>query len=129
MSERKLFRPNLNQYRRNRDYTPKQPGPRPKENDGYKENNDSTQQSSSPPPPSSSRHRQPPPEQTGHENYYYVKQTTNKCQLIVVLNDGEEIRGWIEWYDRNCIKIHTHTEQNYLIYKHSIKYITKEKQG
>ncbi len=25
--------------------------------------------------------------------------------MVIVLRDGEEVRGIIEWYDRNCIKV------------------------
>ena len=126
MSERKLFRPNVNNYRRQREF------PQDKvvrDGDAFRE----TSISSAPPASQQSshgapRHRQVPPEQTNAENFYYVKQMTQKTQVVVVLMDGEEIHGWIEWYDKNCIKVHTYNEQNYLVYKHSIKYITKERQ-
>src|SRR3972149_1345497 len=47
-----------------------------------------------------------PPEVTNAENYYYIKQMAAKTPMIVKLTDGEEIRGVIEWYDKNCIKGH-----------------------
>jgi len=25
--------------------------------------------------------------------------------MVVMLNDGEEIHGWIEWYDKSCLKV------------------------
>lgn len=131
MSDRKLFRPNLSQFKRTKDFHQKNaPEKTQREVEAPKEGNGQNQQTSALQHNSfSQKHKQPPPEQTSHENYYYVKQINNKNNLIVVLNDGEEIRGWLEWYDKNCIKIHTSSEQNYLIFKHSIKYITKEKQG
>ncbi len=46
-----------------------------------------------------------PPEQTHAENFYYQKQMQAKTPMVVVLQDGEEIRGIIEWYDRSCIKL------------------------
>src|SRR5690242_11801589 len=39
----------------------------------------------------------PPPEQTNAENYYYSKQMSNKTRMVILLKDGEEIRGVIEW--------------------------------
>ena len=46
-----------------------------------------------------------PPEQTNAENFYYQKQMQSKTLMVVVLRDGEEVHGVIEWYDRNCIKV------------------------
>src|SRR5438105_8391577 len=40
-----------------------------------------------------------PPEQTHAENFYYQKQMQGRTMMVVVLKDGEEIRGVIEWYD------------------------------
>lgn len=67
-----------------------------------------------------------PPEQTNAENFYYVKQMQAKTPMVVVLTDGETIRGVIEWYDKQCIKVHRNGEPNLLIYKPSIKYLYKE---
>src|SRR5690242_8125144 len=46
-----------------------------------------------------------PPEQTHAENFYYLKQISTKTPLVVVLQDGEEVHGVLEWYDRCCIKL------------------------
>lgn len=71
-----------------------------------------------------------PPEQTHAENFYYQKQIQAKTPMVVVLNDGEEIRGVIEWYDKNCIKINrTGPLPNLLVYKPSIKYLFKESES
>jgi host factor-I protein len=67
-----------------------------------------------------------PPEVTNAENYYYIKQMAAKTPMVVVLIDGEEILGVIEWYDRNCIKVHRDVGPNLLIMKHVIKYIHKQ---
>ena len=42
------------------------------------------------------------------------------------LNDGEEIHGWIEWYDKGCLKVNRDRGANLLIPKASIKYMYKE---
>jgi host factor-I protein len=71
----------------------------------------------------------PPPEQTHAENFYYQKQMQAKTPMVIVLNDGEEIYGIIEWYDKYCIKLTRNTGANLLIYKPSIKYMYKEDEG
>ena len=72
------------------------------------------------------RKKPAPPDQTNAENFYYVKQMQTKTPMVLVLQDGEEIRGVIEWYDRACIKVHRDGLPNLLIYKPSIKYLYKE---
>ena len=72
------------------------------------------------------RKRPTPSEQTNAENFYYVKQMQNKTPMAVVLQDGELIRGVIEWYDRNCVKVNRTTGPNLLVLKHNIKYMYKE---
>jgi sRNA-binding regulator protein Hfq len=68
-----------------------------------------------------------PPEQTNAENFYYQKQMQGKTPMVVVLKDGEEIRGVIEWYDRNCLKlIREGSLPNVMVYKPAIKYMYKE---
>jgi len=68
-----------------------------------------------------------PPEQTNAENFYYQKQMQARTQMVIVLRDGEEIRGIIEWYDRNCIKVIRESGgPNLMIYKPAIKYMFKE---
>ena len=47
----------------------------------------------------------PPPEQTHAENFYYQKQMQAKTPMVLVLQDGEEIHGIIEWYDKYCLKV------------------------
>jgi host factor-I protein len=68
-----------------------------------------------------------PPEQTNAENFYYQKQMQGRTQMVIVLRDGEEVHGIIEWYDRNCIKVNRDSgEPNLMIYKPAIKYMYKE---
>ena len=68
-----------------------------------------------------------PPEQTNAENFYYQKQMQSRTPMVIVLRDGEEVRGIIEWYDRNCIKVNRENgDPNLMIYKPAIKYMFKE---
>jgi sRNA-binding regulator protein Hfq len=48
-----------------------------------------------------------------------------RTPMVVVLKDGEEIHGWIDWYDRHCIKLNRSGHPNLLIYKQSIRYMFK----
>jgi sRNA-binding regulator protein Hfq len=66
-----------------------------------------------------------PPEQTHAESFYYKKQMDNRTQMVLVLQDGEELHGSIEWYDRGCIKLHRDEGANLLVLKHNIKYMYK----
>ncbi|HWN41415.1 MAG TPA: hypothetical protein VNW71_04305, partial [Thermoanaerobaculia bacterium] len=44
------------------------------------------------------------------------------------LTDGEELRGWIEWYDKGALKLNRHVGPNLLIQKHFIRYMFKEEE-
>ncbi len=72
----------------------------------------------------------PPPDQTHAENFYYQKQMQAKTPMVILLNDGEEIHGVIEWYDRTCLKlIRNGSNPNLLVYKSCIKYMYKESES
>ena len=72
------------------------------------------------------RRRSGPPEQTNAEEFYYIKQMAAKTAMVVVLTDGEELRGWIEWYDKGSLKLNRSDGPNLLVLKHNIRYIYKE---
>ena len=69
-----------------------------------------------------------PPESTNAENFYYLKQMNSKTPMVIVMTDGEEIRGWIEWYDKSCLKVNREGAPNLLIQKHCIKYCFKQEE-
>jgi sRNA-binding regulator protein Hfq len=71
------------------------------------------------------RRKPVPPEQTNAESFYYIKQMNSKTPMVLVLQDGEELRGVIEWYDKNCLKVNRTDGPNILILKHNIKYMFK----
>jgi host factor-I protein len=71
----------------------------------------------------------PPPEQTHAENFYYQKQMQAKTPMVLVLQDGEEVHGVIEWYDKYCLKVNRAGASNLLVYKPSIKYMFKESEA
>jgi RNA chaperone Hfq len=100
---RKLFRPTLNEVKE-QPFTPRATGPQP----------------------GPVRKKPAPPDQTSAENFYYVKQMQARTPVAVQLADGELLRGVVEWYDRDCIKLTRTGSPNLLIYKHAIKYVYKE---
>ncbi len=116
MPDRKLIRPALRDYKTG----PREPRePRePQQEEG-----------GAPAGFPSNRRKQVPPEQTNAENFYYLKQMSTKTPMVIVLTDGEELHGWIEWYDKDCIKVHRQNEPNLLVYKHGIKYLFKEREA
>ncbi len=59
-------------------------------------------------------------------HFYYIKQMQARTPMVVVLDTGETIRGVIEWYDKNCIKVHRVNEPNLLIMKSVIRYMYKQ---
>jgi host factor-I protein len=67
-----------------------------------------------------------PPEQTNAENFYYQKQMQSKTPMVLVLRDGEQLHGVIEWYDKTCLKVNRTGAPNLVVYKPAIKYMYKE---
>lgn len=71
------------------------------------------------------RKRIPPPIETNAEIFYYKKQIDAHTLMVIVLQDGEEIEGTIEWYDRGALKVNRKSAPNLLVLKHNIKYMYK----
>ncbi len=74
---------------------------------------------------SQQRKRQSAPDQTNAEAFYFVKQMQNHTPMVLVLRDGEQISGTIEWYDRACVKVNRDGAPNLVVYKANIKYFYK----
>ena len=58
------------------------------------------------------------------EAFYFQKQVQQQTEMTIVLEDGEELHGVVEWYDRCAIKLRA-GRQRVLIYKTGIKYLYK----
>ena len=65
----------------------------------------------------------PEPPQHNAELFYLQKQIQSQTPMVLVLEDGEQIEGCIEWYDRNALKLRG--RQRILVYKSAIKYMYK----
>jgi sRNA-binding regulator protein Hfq len=118
-ANRKLIRPSLNRT----DHNHAQASPMGEHRD--RERSERTERNERNDRPSGGR-KLAPPEQTNAENFYYQKQMQSKTPMVIVLRDGEEIHGMIEWYDKSCLKVNRNGQTNLLIYKPAIKYMFKE---
>lgn len=58
------------------------------------------------------------------EAFYFQKQIQQQTEMTLVLEDGEEIHGVIEWYDRCAIKLRSGRHRT-MVYKAAIKYLFK----
>src|SRR3954463_3877758 len=63
------------------------------------------------------------PETTFRETEYIDRLSKNRTAVVVKLTDGEEVRGWIEYYDKDIIRITRDTQPNLFIYKSRVKYL------
>lgn len=71
------------------------------------------------------RRKTSPPSETNAEIYYYKKQIDSRTLMTIILVDGEEVEGTIEWYDRDALKVNRTDAPNILLLKHNIKYMYK----
>src|ERR1041385_4809775 len=66
------------------------------------------------------------PETTFREAEYIDRLSKSRTQVVVKLTDGEEVRGWIEYYDKDIIRITRDTQPNLFIYKSRVKYLYED---
>ena len=80
-------------------------------------------------PPSTAPPRKaktPPPAETFEEVAYLRALGEGQKSVTVKLADGEMVSGWIEYYDKEMIRLTREGAPNLFIYKHDIKYIFEE---
>lgn len=73
--------------------------------------------------------RLPPSDQTGAEATYLSKSKEDRTPMVVHLVDGEIVRGVIEYYDRDMIKINRTEGPNLFIRKTTIRYMHEDAGG
>ena len=64
------------------------------------------------------------PESSHAEAFYFQKQMQQQTEMTVVLEDGEQLQGIIQWYDRCTVKLRA-GRTRVLVYKAAIKYLYK----
>jgi len=105
------------------------PQPRERSNGSSRASNEGGQPRVAVQQPSSSsvqvKKRVPPPNETNAEIFYYKKQIDAHTVMVIVLLDGEEIEGTIEWYDRGALKVNRKGAPNLLVLKRNVKYMYK----
>ena len=67
-----------------------------------------------------------PPEETSEEAAYLKSLGEKQRPVSIKLADGEIVRGWIEYYDKNMVRLTRDGEPNLFIFKHEIMYIAED---
>ena len=67
-----------------------------------------------------------PPEETSEEAAYLKSLSEKQKPVSVKLTDGEIVQGWIEYYDRNMVRLTREGKPNLFIFKHEIAYIAED---
>jgi host factor-I protein len=72
------------------------------------------------------RGRSAPPEETQQESAYLKLLGEKQKPVSIKLRDGEVVKGWIEYYDRDMVRLTREGAPNLFIYKHDITYIAED---
>ena len=73
--------------------------------------------------PNLNKKRTPPPDET-FEEAAYLKALGEKQKIVSLkLADGEVVRGWIEYYDKNMVRVTREDGPNLFLFKQDIKYL------
>ena len=68
----------------------------------------------------------PPPNETGQEATYLKMLSEKQTPVSIKLSAGEVVKGWIEYFDQNMIRLTREGAPNLFIYKHDIISIAEE---
>jgi host factor-I protein len=77
-------------------------------------------------PNAAKRGRTPPPEETCEEASFLKTLGEKQKHVSVKLMDGQTVSGWIEYYDKNMVRLTREGAPNLFIFKHEIMYIAEE---
>jgi host factor-I protein len=64
-----------------------------------------------------------PPESTNEEVAYLKQLVDKQGSVSIKLVSGEKVRGWIEYYDRDMLRLTRKDQPNLFIYKQQIAYL------
>jgi len=67
-----------------------------------------------------------PPEETSQEAAYLKSLGEKQKPVSIKLADGEVVHGWIEYYDKNMVRVTREDGPNLFIFKHEIMYIAED---
>jgi len=71
--------------------------------------------------------RNVPPEETSEEAAYLKLLGEKQKPVSIKLSDGEVVHGWIEYYDKNMVRLTREDQPNLFIFKHEIMYIAEDR--
>ncbi len=71
------------------------------------------------------RSKTPPPGETGQEALYLRSLSERQINVAIKLQDGEVVRGWIEYFDDSMVRLTREGKPNLFIYKNQIQTITE----
>lgn len=67
-----------------------------------------------------------PAGETFREAAYLKSLGETKKSVTLKLQNGEVLQGWIEYYDRDMIRLTRDSQPNLFIFKHDIMYIAED---
>ena len=65
----------------------------------------------------------PPPEETFEESAYLKSLGEKQTLVTIKLQGGDVVQGWIEYYDRDMLRLTRDGQPNLFIFKSQIMYI------
>jgi host factor-I protein len=72
-----------------------------------------------------SNKKPPPPGDTGQEALYLKFLSEKQVPVTLKLRDGEQVHGWIEYFDDRMIRLTREGKPNLFIYKHQVRTISE----
>ncbi len=73
--------------------------------------------------PTQRKPKSPPADSTNQEATYLKSLSEKQRPVAIKLVDGETVSGWIEYYDRDMLRLTREGLPNLFIYKHQIAYV------
>jgi hypothetical protein len=70
--------------------------------------------------------KSPPPENTNMETLFIVQNKEKQNRVTIKLTGGQTVSGWIEYYDKDLVKIRSEKPPHLLIRKSSIIYMHED---
>ncbi len=69
--------------------------------------------------------KNPPAGETGQEALYLKSLSERQVAVVLKLRDGEQVSGWIEYFDDMMVRLTREGKPNLFIYKTQIRSITE----
>ncbi len=69
--------------------------------------------------------KNPPAGETGQEALYLKSLSERQVSVMLKLRDGEQVSGWIEYFDDMMVRLTREGKPNLFIYKTQIRSITE----